>query len=482
MLLVPMTVLLVLRSRTSLDVRWFSPYGHLLVVSGIAACALVVAAVAVYTAARSTKPGVVWLGLGCTIVGLAMLAHGLTTPGVFGRGPNSWVGRLPYVAMVGLTVSLAASGTAPNRRLNRWVGANAVTAISVPVALIAGAIVAIVADPQIFGGGGTLQMEESALDIVAITCGAVLVPVIVTHWYRWHLGRDIVQLALVFAASMCIAALVSFEHGVFGRLSWWDYHAYLLAGFGCTAYAVMMGGKRARAVDEVLAATFDDDAFEVIASGHPEALRSMIRAVELKDAYTRGHSERTARLAVELGVRMHLAPERLRVISRGGFLHDLGKIGIPDQILNKPGRLDAAERAVIETHPRLGYEIASTARTLRETLPIILHHHERMDGGGYPDGLAGTDIPLEARVVTVADVWDALTSRRAYRDPMAPQDALAHIVAGSGTHFDPRVVLALVEHLRDAGVRTGAEGEAETAWEAAQTCHEIDELEGVLTA
>jgi HD-GYP domain-containing protein (c-di-GMP phosphodiesterase class II) len=180
-------------------------------------------------------------------------------------------------------------------------------------------------------------------------------------------------------------------------------------------------------------------------------------------------------MAVELGLRMRLSPDRLRVIARGAYLHDLGKIGIPDQILNKPGLLTPEERAVIETHPQLGYEIASAATSLQEALPVILHHHERVDGAGYPAGLAGAQVPLEARVVAVADVWDALTSRRAYRDPMAPEDALAHIIAGSGTHFDPAVVDALAAHLRDTeGITTHAEGAAEEAWDAAQTCHEID--------
>ena len=124
----------------------------------------------------------------------------------------------------------------------------------------------------------------------------------------------------------------------------------------------------------------------------------------------------------------------------------------------------------------MGHEIASAASSLREALPVILHHHERVDGGGYPAGLTGNQVPLEARVVAVADVWDALTSRRAYREPMPPREALAHIVAGSGTHFDPAVVDALVAHLRDVeGITTDdVEGTAEAAWEAAQTCHEID--------
>jgi HD-GYP domain-containing protein (c-di-GMP phosphodiesterase class II) len=467
--------LVLLRVDTSLDVRWFSAYGHLVVVSAIAACALLIAAVASATAVRTRKAAVVWLGCGCMVVGIAMLGHGLTTPGVWGRGPNVWVGRLPYLAMASLSLGLAGASTSPSRRLNRLIARHPLAAIAVPACPTAALTIAVVADSQLLSGTAPLPHEGLVFDVLSLVSGALLLPVIATHWRRWQLGHDIVQLAIVFASAMCIAALTAFELGVFAQLSWWDYHAYLLAGFGMTAFAVLARGRRAQAVTEVLAETFNDDPFAAIVSGYPEALRSMVRAVEIKDAYTHGHSARTALTAVELGQRMRLSPDRLRIIARGAYLHDLGKIGIPDQILNKPGRLTPEERAIIETHPQLGYEIASAASSLREALPVILHHHERLDGAGYPAGLAGHQVPIEARVVAVADVWDALTSRRAYRDPMAREDALAHIVAGSGTHFDPAVVEALAAHLHETeGITTGANGTPDEAWEAAQTCHELD--------
>jgi HD-GYP domain-containing protein (c-di-GMP phosphodiesterase class II) len=225
----------------------------------------------------------------------------------------------------------------------------------------------------------------------------------------------------------------------------------------------------------VLQTVFVDDPFEHIVRGYPEALRQLVKAVEVKDAYTHGHSLRTAELAVELGLQMSLPPDRLRIIARGAYLHDLGKIAIPDQILNKPGSLTDEERKIVEMHPQHGYELASTAPSLHEVLPVILHHHERIDGKGYPAGLAGNAVPLEARVVAVADVWDALTSDRAYRPGWEPAQALAHIESGRGTHFDPLVVDALVRVTLNRGVPISSEpGIAEEAWSAAQTCHEID--------
>jgi HD-GYP domain-containing protein (c-di-GMP phosphodiesterase class II) len=274
---------------------------------------------------------------------------------------------------------------------------------------------------------------------------------------------------------MSVAAILSFEHGKFTQLSWWDYHAYLLAGFGAAVYAVIVRGRQQRAISGVLADTFVDDPFAHIVRGYPEALSMLVKAVEVKDAYTHGHSLRTAELAVELGLQMSLPPDRLRVIARGAYLHDLGKIAIPDHILNKPGALTEEERKIVEMHPQHGFELASTAPSLHEVLPVILHHHERIDGNGYPSGLAGSAVPLEARVVAVADVWDALTSDRAYRPGWEHSQALAHIEAGRGTHFDPHVVDALVRVLLNRGVTlTNEPGIAEEAWSAAQTCHEID--------
>lgn len=303
----------------------------------------------------------------------------------------------------------------------------------------------------------------------------LLVMVIRTHWRRWHLGHDVVQFAIVLAAAAAIAAVIAFEHGKFGQISWWDYHAYLFAGFGGAVYAVFRRRNDERTLTDVLDGAFVHDPFDHIVSGYPEALRSLVRAVEIKDTYTHGHSQRTARVAVELGLLMGLSPDRLRVLARGAYLHDVGKIGIPDDILNKPGGLTDEERAVIQTHPGLGYELASSAPSLQEALPVILHHHERVDGCGYPGRLAGRAIPFEARVVAVADVWDALTSDRAYRRGWAPDAALAHIRAGAGTHFDAEIVDAFTTLVTNWGIRGHAsDGAAAVAWEAAETCHEID--------
>jgi putative two-component system response regulator len=138
-------------------------------------------------------------------------------------------------------------------------------------------------------------------------------------------------------------------------------------------------------------------------------------SVEAKDPYTNGHCDRLARYSVALGKRLGLPPEQLKALHRGGVLHDVGKIGIPDSILLKPGPLTTEEREVIKSHPVIGERICAPLKSLRLVLPIIRHHHERWDGSGYPDGLAAENIPLTARILQAVDLYDAFTTQRPYK-------------------------------------------------------------------
>lgn len=195
----------------------------------------------------------------------------------------------------------------------------------------------------------------------------------------------------------------------------WDYHALLLTGFGSAVHAIVTESRRLRVIDDTLAGVGLHEPMDLIAHGYPEALRALVATVEAKDAHTHGHSARVAAMSVRLGLRMGLGSDRVRELAQCAVLHDIGKIGTSDAVLNKPGPLTAEEGAWIEQHPVAGWEIVRQAPSLRPALSVVRHHHERWDGAGYPDGLAGEQIPLQARIAAVADVWDALTSDRAYR-------------------------------------------------------------------
>jgi hypothetical protein len=475
MLALPTVLLVVLRTTSTLDVSFGTPNGHLVVVGGIAALALVVACLAVVAALRSGHPGPVLLGIGCAALGMTMLGHGLTTPGVLGTPFNAWVGRFPRAALLSFATCLAIASGPATSRLHRWVARHPLRATALPTLAVALLASVIIADPRTFHGAAPYAHEVAVLRASSVATGLLALRAAFVHWRRWLLGNDPVQMSLAFAASMAIASAAALELGTRSRLSWWDYHGYLLAGFGASVWAVVGRYRSTRTATNTLDAAFVDDPFDHIVRGHPSALRTLVRAVERKDAYTHGHSERTALLATQLGLHMGLPPDVLRAVARGAFLHDVGKIAIPDAILNKPGVLTDDERRVIETHPEIGHEMARGASELTEALPVILHHHERYDGTGYPHGLAGTAIPLVARVVAVADVWDALTTDRAYRKGWSPARALDHIEAGRGTHFDPAAVDALLAVVGGWGIdRAGRPGDADEAWQAVQDCHHLD--------
>jgi putative nucleotidyltransferase with HDIG domain len=192
-----------------------------------------------------------------------------------------------------------------------------------------------------------------------------------------------------------------------------------------------------------------------------EAIESLNATVEAKDPDTAGHSLRVQRVALALGDELGLQPARLDALRFGALFHDIGKIAVPDGILVKPSRLDHAEYAKMKTHSVEGARIVAKFGRLREAVPIIRHHHERWDGGGYPDGLSAADIPLEAAIVGLADSWDAMTTDRPYHRALVPQEAFGEVRAGRGTQFAPEVV--------DAFFRAAARRPAEFGLQAPPT-------------
>ncbi len=192
-------------------------------------------------------------------------------------------------------------------------------------------------------------------------------------------------------------------------------------------------------------------AHERLRRGYMESLTSIVAALEARDAYTRGHSERVALYAVRIGEEMGLSPERLTHLRDGGRVHDVGKIGIREDILNKTGRLSDEEYAHIQLHPGIGADILQGVEAFRHLLPMVLSHHERWDGNGYPQGLRADDIALEARITAVADCFDAMTSSRPYREPRTVDQALGIIREVAGSQLDPQAVGAfLMAHRRGA--------------------------------
>jgi putative nucleotidyltransferase with HDIG domain len=180
-------------------------------------------------------------------------------------------------------------------------------------------------------------------------------------------------------------------------------------------------------------------------------LRSLIQILEAKDPYTRGHTERVASYSMALANRLHVGPDDLRRILFGSLLHDIGKMGLRDDIINKPGPLNDEEWVQMKLHPVVGAQIVEKMEFLTGAIDIVRHHHESWDGKGYPDGIAGEKIPLIARIVTVADSFDAMTTDRPYRKALSIAEAVRRLEESAGVQFDPRLVKVFVSYVTEKG-------------------------------
>jgi len=181
-----------------------------------------------------------------------------------------------------------------------------------------------------------------------------------------------------------------------------------------------------------------------LADAYRDTITAVVNTLEARDPYTRGHTGRVTTIAKAIAAGMGLSEEELFIIEIGALLHDVGKIGVTDAILKKPGPLDSEEYEEIREHPEKGRHILSNIAYLEKVIPCVLHHHERYDGSGYPQHLAGADIPLPGRIISVADAFDAMTSDRPYRRGMQFARAVAELRRGAGKQFDPKVVRAFL--------------------------------------
>ena len=182
-----------------------------------------------------------------------------------------------------------------------------------------------------------------------------------------------------------------------------------------------------------------------------EIVQTLAVAIDAKDKYTNGHSFRVSRYSMALARSLGWSEDEIKMLGGEGLLHDIGKIGVPDLVLNKPGRLTDEEFAVIKSHTTIGGEILNQSGSLLEAAQVARHHHERYDGKGYPDRLKGSEIPLHARAVAIADAYDAMHSDRIYRKGLPPETIRSEMIRGRGTQFDPELLDAFLR-LMDTGI------------------------------
>ncbi len=210
--------------------------------------------------------------------------------------------------------------------------------------------------------------------------------------------------------------------------------------------------------------------FESLEEIYIDVITALASAIDARDAYTHGHSQRVTEYAVAIAEEMGLSPAEVDIIRNASILHDVGKIGIKERILKKPGLLTEEERREMEYHPFIGTRILQSVKLLEPVMPLVYHHHERFDGTGYPDGLKGEEIPLGSRIISVADAFESMTSDRPYRKAMPTEDAVAELRRWAGKQFDPRVV--------EAFLRVLEKGRVEVRWKESRVISLSDHMGG----
>jgi HD-GYP domain-containing protein (c-di-GMP phosphodiesterase class II) len=411
---------------------------------GVTALVATAAAVALTTAgARARDARTVIVGGGFSVMAALLAVHGLVTPGVL-VGPNGLVALTGGATLpVGAAV-LVLSGLRP---------------FSLPSAIprllvLQGLLVAVVATLSLVGvlvpdavPPVPAPRSEAAWALFAV--GLVLfAAVAVRAAHTYLLTRRAADLAVVAGLVVLAAALYGALALSFMDLGWWLGHVFEMTGIalvGASATYDLRRGRRSRPLAGDLRAAEIVVSEEAFLGARVRAL--MMRLAE-KDTSTEEHTRRVAALAVEVGEHLGLPATRLRSLAIGGLLHDIGKLSVPNWILQKPASLDEHEYGVVKLHPGRGYELLSELGGFDESVRrLVLDHHERLDGHGYPRGLEASQLDLETRILTVCDVYDALVSPRVYRPAWSAEDAMALVRKEAGAAFDPRCVDALIRVL-----------------------------------
>jgi putative nucleotidyltransferase with HDIG domain len=403
--------------------------------AGLAAAAAVVLTIA---GARRGDARAVVIGTAFSSMAALLCIHGLMTPG-FLVGMN---GLVAFAGAATLPVGGAVLALAAIPELRRPSAVRPVLALqAVLLVLILALGLAGLLDPSLVPG---VPKAKSTPAWIALAVGLVLYGALGTRAARTYLlTRRFADLTVVFGLVLLAVSLVPGLLMEYYELGWWLGHAWELIGIGLVGVPVALDlhrGAQSRPL------TNDLRASELVSAADAfmgPTVRALLVRLAHKDDYTAEHTRGVALRAVQVGEELGLAPVRLRELAVGGLLHDVGKLAVPDEILQKPDALTDEEFDVIKRHPELGSELVRELGFSAQVARLVLDHHERLDGTGYPRGLGAPDLDIETRILAVCDVFDALLSKRVYRDAWRLEDALELISREAGTKFDPACVEAL---------------------------------------
>ena len=419
------------------DVLINIPIGHFYIVSLVSILASLISFAVGIAGRRIRNIKISFLALSFVSLGLMFSVHGLSTPN-FLHGYTHLPGLSAQLSMLLATFWIWLSSLSSDHSIVQFF--SRFQRFLLPIWTVALSIFCIIGmiNPHIVD---IVPLNAEPLNLILTIVILLLNGITIYNYYQsYRYTLFPLQIAIVYSAGWIMVSQLIMVRGVMWNFSWWIYHFLLFASM----IVMIIGLVRQYAVKgtltESIRSLFTDDPFERITNSISPSVKALVTETEKKDTYTAGHTFRVTMYALKLAEELQLKPEQLRAIVQGGLVHDVGKICIADEILNKPGKLLNDERVLIEQHPVFGYDICRNLGFMQEELSIIRSHHEKWDGSGYPDGLKENEIPFFARIVAVADVYDALTSERSYRKAWTHSEAMKYLKENKGTHFDPQCV------------------------------------------
>lgn len=449
-LVAPLAAFVAMLNAPSLDPMIKAPTAHFYIVSVATVLSAMIGTSLALSVESVRTTRTVFLALGFIAVAMIFATHGLGTPGFIVSGHE-----YPYAVIIsaGLSMTVGAFFIALSVLPTHWPGSKFISKHSAALlfaalVVLSGYVLSMLFRPQTWDFLPRTRPWDTTL---AVSTTTMLMFAAWRYWRAWNLTRLPGQMAMVCALVLLAEGQVSMYYGTLWHLSWWLYHGLMLVAFSTLIAGWAVEAWRAKSLVVFSRAIELQDGLDRIRTTAASELESLEAAMEDKDEYTRHHMGRVAEYAGAIARKMRLSQDMVEVVETAGRVHDIGKITVPDAVLTKPGRLTPAEFAQIKNHCEKGEHITRRTRVLAHVALVVRAHHERYGGGGYPDGTRGDQIPLEARIVAVADTFDALTSNRVYRAQRSFTDAVAELWRVRGSQLDPQCVESFVEWLIETG-------------------------------
>jgi HD-GYP domain-containing protein (c-di-GMP phosphodiesterase class II) len=418
---------------------------HFWSVSGTALAAAIASVVVIVSAPSLRETRLLFLALAFVAIAGVFSVHGLMTPGHIVDDLHATIPLSAWLSVFLGAVFAALSVYDFPEDVDRWIARRGPMIFAWVTIAVGGYVAISLASPAWLDGVPT---ENRAAQYVIAFASFALYALAAHRYYQAYLFARLPSQAAMVAAQLLLTQVpLIILWGFVWHISWWMYHAMYAVAFVVLFAGWAIEVRRAGSLKVIADALSMRDALAQLNRGHDEHVLELVDAIEAKDRATLGHVRRVSAYALDIGKQLGLAPTELRSLALAAEMHDVGKIGVPDAILGKPAKLNDDEYAEMRRHAVRGYDIATRVPALRPVAPVIRAHHERVAGQGYPDGLTGEAIPLLARIIAVADTYDAMTSTRPYRPAMPQVEAVAELLRVRGTELDPVCVDAFLETL-----------------------------------